>query len=118
MERYTVKTQVFFFYGYTEEQALEIHNSWKPDAEYKAALKREHNTIVRFVYEEMMEKKIPPTDTHVVSRFVCKWYAARYKSCNDFSVKAVVRGVLNLGETYQEAYAFKIAEDLLHNMQL
>lgn len=118
MERYTVKTSVFFFFGYTKEQTLEIHNSWKPEEEYKAAVKKEGNTIVRFIYEEMKEKKLPIDDTHVVSKFVVKWYATRYKSCNDFQLKSVIRGILNLNESYQEAYAFKLAEDLLHNIQM
>lgn len=118
MERYTVKTKVFFFFGYTEEQTLEIHNSWKPEQEYKAAVKKEGNTIVRFIYEEMKEKKLPINDCHVVSKFVVKWYATRYKSCNDFQLKSVIRGILNLDESYQEAYAFKLAEDLMHNIQI
>jgi len=118
MERYTVKTSVFFYFGYTYEETLEIHNSWKPDEAYKAAVKKEGNTIVRFVYEEMMEKKLPTDDTHCVSTFVVKWYSSRWKSCNDFQLKSVIRGVLNKNETYQEAYAFKLAEDLLRDIHV
>lgn len=105
MCRYTVKTAVFFSYGFEEGEPQKLHQSWKPDKEYKDENKKSGKTIVSIIYDELLEKKIDTENIEYVAQYVVDWYANKKKSANDFQLKAVIRGVMIQSKDYRDQYA-------------
>ena len=103
--RYTVKTSIFFNYGFTPEEAEGYHTSWVPDKDF---IKKSSKSIVQTLHELAIEAKVDTKDSYAVTLFVCKYYQQKYKGFNDFQVTSVVKGIVNQNDDKLEEYAHNL----------
>lgn len=88
--RYCIKTEIFHYVGYNEEEVKKAHNSWVPDKNFK----QKKESVVSMLLAQAHEKELDLSDSYAVCQFVTAYYRDKKKGYNEYQVESTIRGML------------------------